>query len=206
MVVRTELHHDGVVGSLVLAVLAAATASPSPLPVIITTESSPICTAVREKIAPAISRVVYEDKVMVHQHPTGRPSPQSKLPVMALALNWVKLDGLLNPDTFFHSDNPAENARMESLRERLQKIADDENNALNMLSGAMYTYEMQALASEGIVFAGQYGEAANAGPPPKIPAYAGALEQEYLRREALTQQDELAIYPELQPLISQCSH
>ena len=191
------------VGSLVLAALVAP--SPSPLPIIITTESSAICTAVREKVAAAISRVVYEDTVMVHQRPMGRPSPQSKLPVFALALNWVKLDELLNPDTFFHSDSPAENARMESLRERLQKIADDENNALNMLSGTMYTYEMEALASDGIVFTGQYAKATNSGPPPEITAYAGPLEKEYLRREALTQQDELAIYPELQPLIAQCS-
>lgn len=127
----------------------------------------------REKIAPAISRIVYEDKVMARQRPMGRPSPQSKLPVFALALNWVKLDELLNPDTFFHSDNPAENVRMESLRERLQKIADDENNALNMLSGTMYTYEMEDLASDGIVFTGQYGESTNSGTPPKIPRYAG---------------------------------
>ena len=78
----------------------------------------------REKVAPAISRVVYEDTIVARQRPMGRPSPQSKLPVFALALNWIKLDELLNPDTFFHSDNRAENARMESLRERLQKVAD----------------------------------------------------------------------------------
>jgi hypothetical protein len=45
------------VEALLLAALTSA--SPSPLPIIITTTSSPICQTPREKIAPAIARVVY---------------------------------------------------------------------------------------------------------------------------------------------------
>lgn len=184
---------------LILAVVTSATASP--LPIIITTKSSPICQALREKIAPAISRVVYEDQVMARQRPMERNAP-----IYALALNWIKLDELLNPDTFFHSDNPAENQRMESLRERLQKIADDENSALNILSGSAYTYEMEALLDEGDGMNGALGEASRNPSIPQIEGYSGPLEAEYIKRQTKTQVDELTISSELQPLISQCSH
>ncbi|HTV92895.1 MAG TPA: hypothetical protein VMG98_09285 [Verrucomicrobiae bacterium] len=187
------------------------------LPTIVTTYASPLCTALREKVAPAISRVVYEDTLMARQRPMGRPSPQSKLPVFALALNWIKLDELLNPDTFFHSDNPAETARMESLRERLQKVADDENNALNVLSGTMDTYDMEALAADGAAVPGVLGpasepnvkgdfgdELSQADGTPMIAAYSGPLEGEYLKRQAKTAQDETQIYPALAPIVAQC--
>jgi hypothetical protein len=185
--------------ALVLAVLTEA--SPSPLPIIITTKSSPICQTLREKVAPAISRVVYEDQVMARQRPLGTKS----VALDALVINWVKLDELLNPDTFFHSDDPAQNQRMESLRKRLQKVADDENNALNVLSGAYYTEEMQALAGGGDGMSGANGILTK---PDKIPPILFAmryLEEEYLRRESVTQQEELLVYPELQPIISACS-
>ncbi len=198
-------HENG--GMVVPLVLAALTAiGANSLPTIVTTYASPLCTALREKVAPAISRVIFEDKVMARQRPMGRPSPQSKLPVFALAFNWVKLDELLNPDTFFHSDNPAQNARMESLRERLQKVADDENNALNMLSGTMYTYDMEALAADGPEPNGDFGaELLQPDGTPMIAAYSGPLEGEYLKRQAKTAQDETQIYPELAPIVAQCS-
>jgi hypothetical protein len=184
---------------LVLAVVTAA--SPSPLPIIITTKSSPICQALREKVAPALSRVVYEDQVMARQRPMEKNAP-----IYPLALNWIELDKLLNPDTFFHSDNPDEVKRMEALRERLQKIADDENNALNILSGAAYTYEYEALMSEGDGMNGANGPGlTKPDSVPEIIGYAGALEAEYLRRQAVTQREELDVYPELQPIISACS-
>lgn len=183
-----------------LLVAAITSASPPPLPVIITTQSSPVCQALREKIAPAIARAVYEDRVMARQRPMERNAP-----IEALALNWIKLDELLNPDTFFHSDNPAENARMESMRERLQRVADDENNALNILSGAHDTYLYEQLMASGAWQPGvlgspvtdQYGT-------PLVELSSGGLEAEYVRREAQTQQAELTVYPELQPLIAQC--
>ncbi|HTZ54101.1 MAG TPA: hypothetical protein VMB20_03495 [Candidatus Acidoferrum sp.] len=190
------------IGALILAVVTSATASP--LPIIITTESSPVCQTLREKIAPAISRVVYEDRVMARQRPLEK-WPQANQTVYTLAVNWVKLAELLNPDTFFHSDNPADNARMEALREKLQKIADDQNNALNILSGSFDTYEMEALAAEGPGFGGMYANYVNSGPLPEIPKYGGGLEGEYLRRQAQTQTDELTIYTELQPVIAQCA-
>ena len=184
-------------GALLVAVTLA---SPSPLPIIITTKSSPICQALREKIAPAIARAVYEDRVMSRQRPLERNAP-----IEALALNWIELDELLNPDTFFHSDDPTENARMESLRERLQKVADDENNALNILSGAHDSYVYEELMAAGAWQPGvlgspvtdQYGT-------PLVELSSGGLEAEYVRREAQTQQAELTVYPELQPLIAQC--
>ena len=189
------------IGALLVAVVTSATASP--LPIIITTTSSPVCQALREKIAPAISRVMYEDRVMARQRPLEK-WPQANQTVYTLAFNWVKLDELLNPDTFFHSDNPADNARMESLREKLQKIADDENNALNVLSGAFETEEMELLNAEGAGFGGKSGAYINSGSLPEIPKYAGPLEEEYLRRETHTLQDELTVYPDLQPMIAQC--
>ena len=184
-----------------LLVAAVTLASPSPLPVIITTKSSPICQALREKIAPALSRVVYEDQVMSRQRPM-----EQNAPIYPLALNWIELDKLLNPDTFFHSDDPAENRRMEALRQRLQKIADDENNALNILSGAAYTYEMEYVMAEGDGLNGALGPGLTKpdGVPPIIGA-TGALESEYLRRQTKTQVDELTVDPELRPLISECS-
>jgi len=196
-----------------LLVAAVTSASPSPLPIIITTKSSPICQTLREKIAPAISRVVYEDRVMSRQRPLGTKN----FVISALAINWIELDKLLNPDTFFHSENAAENQRMESLRERLQKVADAENNSLNVLSGSYDTYQFEALAADGASVPGVLGAAskpnvkgelgAELSQPdgtPAIAQYAGPLEAEFLRREAQTQQAELAVDPELQPLIAQC--
>ena len=187
------------IGALILAVVTSATASP--LPVIITTKSSPICQALREKIAPALSRVVYEDQVMSRQRPM-----EQNAPIYPLALNWIELDKLLNPDTFFHSDDAAENRRMEALRQRLQKIADDENNALNILSGAAYTYEMEALRSQGDGLNGALGpKLTKPDGTPDIVSHADDLEAEYLKRQTKTQVDELTVDPELRPLISMCS-
>ncbi len=89
-------------------------------------------------------RAFYEDQLMARQRPVGH-DPQHGATISALALNWIKMDELLNPDTFFASDNPADKARMESLREKLQKVADDENNALNVLPGAYFTAALEAL-------------------------------------------------------------
>lgn len=188
------------IGALLAAVVTSAAASP--LPIIITTQSSRICQAFREKVAPAIARIVSEDSLMARQVPVGT-TPQHGATISALALNWIKLDELLNPDTFFTSDNATERARMESLREKLQRVADDENNALNVLSGSYYTQAMEELMGTGIGF-GKDGKIVRSGPPPQIVKYSGPLEMEYVRREAQTQRAELAIYPELQPLISQC--
>lgn len=191
-----------------LLVAAVTLASPSPLPVIITTKSSPICQALREKIAPAITRAFYEDQLMARQRPFGN-DPQHGATISALALNWIKLGELLNPDTFFASDNPKDKAQMESLREKLQKVSDDENNALNVLSGAYYTEAFEALAGNNphITFDRPPGAGKarlKPGGEPLIVRAAGALEEEYLRRQALTQRDELAVAPMVQPLIAQC--
>lgn len=193
------------VAALVLAVLTSAEPSPSPLPVIITTKSSPICQLVREKIAPVLSRVMYEDTVMLRQQPLGTKG----YVVSALALNWVELDKLLNPDTFFHSDDPAQNAKMESLRGQLQKVADDENNALNVLSGAYYTAAFESLSGNNpqITFDSQphMGKMGLApGGVTAIARAAGALEDEYLRWQEQTQNDELVVTPTLQVLAAQC--
>jgi hypothetical protein len=194
------------VAALVFAVLTSAAApSPSPLPIIITTKSSPICQALREKIAPALARAVAEDGAMLRQRPLGTKG----YVISALAANWIEIDKLLSPDSFFHSDDPAQNANMESLREELQKVADDENNALNILSGAYYTEALEQLSASGpqITFDVQpnFGKASlPTGGPIAIDRAAGALEDEYLRRQALTQRDELVVAPMLQPLIAQC--
>lgn len=193
-------------GALVLAALTSA--GPSPLPIIITTKSSPICQALREKIAPAITRAFFEDQLMARQRPVGN-DPQHGATIYALALNWIKLDELLDPDTFFASDNPADKAHMESLREKLQKVADDENDALNVLSGAYYTEALEALAGNNphITFDSQPNEGKaglEPGGEPAVVRGSGALEAEYLRRRALTQHDDLPIAPALQPLIAQC--
>jgi hypothetical protein len=190
-------------GSLLLAVVTAA--SPSPLPIIITTKSSPICQALREKIAPALARAVAEDGVMLRQRPMGTKG----YVISALAANWIEFDKLIDPDTFFHSDDPAQTQQMEALRERLQKVADDENNALNILSGAYYTAAFESLNEDNpdITFDTPPGGGKAALPPPAaapIARVAQALEDEYVRRQALTQRDELLVTPLLQPLLAQC--
>ena len=94
---------------------------------------------------------------------------------------------------------------MESMRERLQKVADDENRALNILSGPHYTYEMEALIGSGDGMNGSNGKAGMNPGGTYIALYTYLLEKEFLRREAVTQAEELSVYPELQPLIAQCS-
>lgn len=189
------------VAALLAAVVTSATASP--LPIIITTESSPVCTAVRERIAPALARMMYEDRMMAQQHPSGH-APQHGAAINDLALNWIKMDELLNPDTFFKSDNPAEKARMESLREKLQKVADDENNALNVLSGSYYTAALEELEQNGSVIGAPTQGLPGPAPLPEIANDTGSLEAEYRQREVQTQQAEVAIYPELKPIMDQC--
>ena len=188
-----------------LLVAALTSASPSPLPIIITTKSSPICQALRDKIAPAIVRAFYEDQLMARQRPIGH-DPQHGATISSLALNWIKLDELLNPDTFFVSDNPADKAHMESLREKLQNVADDENNALNILSGAYYTEAFEGLMGSGGAIVSRPDSQADLTPDkvPEIASEYGPLEVTFLQRQALTQHDELSIAPALRPLIAQC--
>jgi hypothetical protein len=189
------------VAALVLAVLTSATPSPSPLPVIITTKSSPICQALREKIAPVLARLTYEDRLMQPQRPGGT----SLVAIDALALNWIETNKLLNPDTFFHSDNPEEEQRMEALRQGLQKVADDENNALNVLSGAYYTGALEGLMASGPKTLGNtFPAELTPGGIPEIAYDYGQLEVNFLQRQQHTQQDELPIAAALQPLIVQC--
>jgi hypothetical protein len=183
------------------------------LPTIITTFTSPLCTAVRQKVAPALVGLAAQDHAMARQRPLGT----SGATIMHLAQNWIAVNELLNPDTFFHSTNPADIARMEALRERLQAVNDDENASLNVLSGSYDTYEFEALAADGASVPGVLGPAsepnvkgelgAELSQPdgtPAIAAYAGPLYGEYLKRQARTAQDETQVYPALAPIIAQC--
>lgn len=188
------------VAALVLAVLTAG-ATPTPLPIIITTKSSPVCAILREKIAPAISRLVEEDRLMSQQ----RPLYTSYATVLVLADNWIKVNELLNADTFFHSSDPVETARMNALRERLQAVADRENAALNILSGAAETAAYELLMAKGTKSYAALGERlAQIDGTPVILQYMGPLDREFVQREVETQRAELLVGPALAPIVAAC--
>jgi hypothetical protein len=196
------------VASLAFAVLTAV--STVSLPTIITTYASPLCTALRQKVAPALAGLAIEDRVMAHQRPLGT----SGATIMHLAQNWIAINQLLDPGTFFHSTNAADEVSMEALRARLQAVNDDENASLNVLSGSHDTYELEYLAAEGPgvlgpgvdpTVNGDLGaELLQADGTPSIAQYAGPLDREYLKRQATTAQDEAHVLPALAPIIAKC--
>jgi len=180
----------------------AVTASPSPLPIIITTTSSPICQALREKIAPAIAGLAAEDQVFAGQHPFAVKGST----IYHLAENWIYVDKLLDPDTFFHSDDPKQQQQMETLRERLQTVADDDNTTLNVLSGTFDTLAFEDLMARGtpIKLTFTRGDVGKSDSTPAIYNHGGAIEAAYQARRETTQRAELDVYPALAPIIAQC--
>jgi hypothetical protein len=185
--------------SLAFALLTAV--STASLPTIITTYASPLCTALRQKVAPALAGLAIEDHVMARQRPLGT----SGATIMHLAQNWIAVNQLLDPGTFFHSTNAADAASMEALRVRLQAVNDDENGSLNVLSGSYDTLGLEELAGAGPPVGGDLGaELLQADGTPAIAQYAGPLDGEYRKRQAKTAQDEAQVLPALAPIIAKC--
>ncbi|HTX57272.1 MAG TPA: hypothetical protein VMD47_09220 [Candidatus Acidoferrales bacterium] len=181
------------------------------MPIIITTTSSPLCTALRAKIAPAVTGMVVEDRLMVRQGPFRT----SGATIAALADNWIKINTLLDPRSFFQSGNADDVKQMEALRERLQAVADDENDALNVLSGTSDTEDLEQLELAGAqdtLAANAFGLTSSDGvsgavssPAPAVESYAASLQAEFIRRELKKARDEAQIYPALAPLIARCT-
>jgi hypothetical protein len=185
--------------SLAFALLTAV--STASLPTIITTYASPLCTALRQKVAPALAGLAIEDHVMARQRPLGT----SGATIMHLAQNWIAVNQLLDPGTFFHSTNAADAASMEALRVRLQAVNDDENASLNVLSGSYDTLGLEALAGSWPPLGGALGaELTFSDGTPAIIGSMNRLEAEFLKRQATTAQDEAQVYPALAPIIAQC--
>ena len=143
-----------------------------------------------------------------------RPLGTSGATIMHLAQNWIAVNQLLDPGSFFHSTNAADAASMEALRLRLQAVNDDENASLNVLSGSYDTYQFEYLAAEGpgvlgpgvdpTVNGALGAELMQADGTPAIAQWAGPLDREYLKRQAKTAQDEAQVLPALAPIIAQC--
>jgi hypothetical protein len=135
-------------------VIAAATvpwATPSPPPIIITTKSSPLCTTVREAIAPAIVGMTAEDhligsannllKNMSVESVMGGGSwfnmDEVRLSTLVdhTAGNLTRINALIDQVGRAESKDPHDAAALETLRRRLQAVADRQAASLNLMSG-----------------------------------------------------------------------
>jgi hypothetical protein len=194
-------------------------------PVIITTKSSPLCTAVREIVAPTVAGLIFQDRIIDR----GRGLMQAMasdgkafeldnvhlgIDVYHLAANNIKihqsldqLDALKIPDARAAAD-------LAQLHAKLQGVADGQAAMLNVMSGIAQSNDLGVIARVGndVATAISAERGAIGNPPsegaslaplerPVQPRTVGGLITEYGQQ---IRASESALLPSLLPVISRC--
>ncbi|HLI97343.1 MAG TPA: hypothetical protein VKT72_14840 [Candidatus Baltobacteraceae bacterium] len=148
----------------VIALTAAVLATPAPpLKTITNVRISPFCTALRERVAPAV-RTILENKPVVTQGKSlllemAHDQISGANPQMVLDLHMVQMNNLIGPmaqnliatnDALNALDQAAksgtaDDARLQQMRVQLQEIADRQNAMLNVFSGMYGSYTSNEL-------------------------------------------------------------
>ncbi len=151
--------------------------APSPLPLIITTKSTPLCTALREQIAPAVFGLMATDHLIgtsgrvMDDMDFARAARSSALLDMdqfrlsqlegKVAQTWVRVNQDLNELSKVSLKDPQERIELESARAHLQAVADRQAVSLNVISGISETVAMNELLGRGDGMHGALGEASS---------------------------------------------
>ncbi len=153
-------------GVIVLTAAALATPAPS-LKTITNVRVSPFCTALRDRVAPAV-RTILENKPVVTQGKSlllemAHDQVSGANPQMVLDLHMVQMNNLIGPmaqnliatnDALNALDQAAksgtaDDARLQQMRVQLQKIADQQNDMVNVFSGMYGSYTSNELLGRG---------------------------------------------------------
>lgn len=157
-----------------------ATVAPSPAPqptlkIIVRTRSSSFCTALRERIAPAIAGLLTNDKVIAQAKPAffkmshdfvGDPQGpamqmdemQFRSVVAALEQNLTKIDGLLSDPRLSAAQETAEDAALAQMRAQLQAVAQQQRATLDLLSGSAATTDYWDIKTHPVGLDGALGK------------------------------------------------
>jgi hypothetical protein len=137
----------------------------SPLKQIAHTRSSPFCTAMRENVGVAIAGVLIDDQVIEQSKPAllmfGREFVMNharsnwaefdriRLENIAgfLAKNLAIIDKVLSDPRFASNPQTADDTALADMKVRLQAVADEQKEALNLVSGVAETYSLGELNS-----------------------------------------------------------
>lgn len=195
----------------------------TPPPTIANTKSSPLCTAVREEIAPAVAGMMFQDRILAHgelllqnMRMTSGPAVTLNnihlgIDVYHLAANNISIHQTLDKLAVLSVPDALEAADVKRLHERLLAVADGQAASLNILSGIAQTNDLHDIASVGNEVAaaisadrgnGAPNEGATLGSLKQVdPRTLGGLIAADDRRTALA---ESALLPALQPIIDRC--
>lgn len=154
-------------GVLIMA-LATPQPSPSPLKTITHVRSSPFCTALRDRVGPAIKALAYNNIAIGETKSLFLKMAHDKVssarPNMVMDMNMQRLDPListmannlavsqakLNDATHFPTQPRTEDERrLIEIQKALRAIIDRQNEALNILSGTFFSYNGNRLMGHG---------------------------------------------------------
>lgn len=160
-------------------------ATPSPAPVlktIVHVRSSPFCSALRDKLGPAIAGLLANDTLANTSKPMlvkmsrdyysgsaidpSHRSPSMQMDVMrmnqlvwSIVQNRDKVDTLLRDPALWRNVT-SDDARLAQMRSQLQDVEDKQNRTLNVLSGFTDTYALEDLLGRGNGLNGALGKEA----------------------------------------------
>jgi hypothetical protein len=141
------------------------TPAPSPLKEIAHTRSSPFCTTMRDSVGVAVAGVLVNYQVIAQSKPTllmlGREFVMNhdrsrwaefdriRLEDIAgsLAKNLATIDKVLSDPRFVSYPQTTDDKALSDMKARLQAVADEQKQALNLISGVAETYAAEDVNS-----------------------------------------------------------
>lgn len=192
-------------------------------PTIITTRSSPLCTAVRDVIAPALGGMIFQDRIIAQGEALMRDMKTAGdaftldnvhlgTDVYHLAANNIAIHHDIDHLREMKLDDPKTDAELGELRVRLQAIADSQAASLNIMSGIAQSNDLADIASVGNEAATAISGDRGIGAPnegaslasiasPVQPGRVGGL---IAQDDRNTQAAEKALLPALLPVVNRC--
>jgi hypothetical protein len=139
---------------LIALLLGLATPSPPPLAqlkTIATVRTTPVCTALRERIGPAIANVINSDEKIASGRPMFGTMYHDDVVLhseLRMSFDVMRMENLITPIAKNISSVKAKlehlppDPDLDAVRKQLQTVIDTQNDALNVLSGFVSTYQL----------------------------------------------------------------
>jgi hypothetical protein len=144
---------------LLLAVVSATPAPGlTPLKTIASVRSTPVCSALRERIAPAIDRVLDSDARIANGPPIFATMYSDDVVLrsdLRMSFDVLRMENLITPIAKNISavksqlKHLPQSPDLDAVRKRLESVIDAQNDALNVISGFVTTYQMGEMQQAG---------------------------------------------------------
>lgn len=147
-----------------LVLAAAVAASPTPVPpleqlkTITNVRTTPVCSALRERVGPAIADVMDSDTKIAGGRPLFGTMYHDDIVLhseLRMSFDVMRMENLITPiaknisSVKSRLEHLPPDADLDSVRKQLQQVIDTQNDALNILSGFVAMYQLGDLMGHG---------------------------------------------------------